>query len=174
MERLVTFIILLLVSLPSYALSITCLKAESEEQRVEWLNESFNNSQIVVQLGQPIPTSSSTTKHKVLRVWKGAVGEFVYVIGGTHSGVLFTSRLNGSGPLESKQSYCRSLSNDSSKSSVIDLLNQNHGFGYEPDTTIIEPQYPKNYLSWLFMFGFVLLVLVSMITYSFVKHKAKK
>jgi len=68
MERLVTFIIFLLVSLTSYALSITCLKAESEEQRVEWLKESFNNSQIVVQLGQTISTSSSTTKHKVLRI----------------------------------------------------------------------------------------------------------
>jgi len=96
------------------------------------------------------------------------------VIGGTFSGVLFTSRLNRCCPLESNQSYCHSLSNDSSTASVADLFNQNHGIGYETDITILVPQYPETYLDWLLTFGFVLLFLVGMITYGFVKHKAKR
>lgn len=174
MDRLVTFLILFLISFHGYALSIVCLKAESDEQRIEWLNESFQNSQVVVQLGNPIPTDSATTKHKVLRVWKGVVGEYVYVVDGGNSGLLFTSRINSKGPLKSDQSYCRSLSSDSSKVSTLDLLKQNHGVGYEPEVTIIEPKHAKTYLDWFFMFGFVLLVLVSMITYIFVQYKSTR
>ena len=174
MDRLVTLFILFLIPFHGYALSIVCLKAESDEQRIEWLNESFQNSQVVVQLGNPIPTDSATTKHKVLRVWKGVVGEYVYVDGGGNSGLLFTSRINSKGPLKSHQTHCHSLSSDSSKVSTLDLLKQNHGVGYEPDVTIIEPQYAKTYLDWLFMFVFVLLVIVSMITYGLVQYKSTR
>lgn len=172
MNRLVILITVILISTQSFALSITCEYAKSDEQRSRWLNESFQGAQVVVQLGHPIATDSATTKHKVLRVWKGIVGEYVYVDGGGNSGLLFTSRINSKGPLKSKQSYCRSLSSNISKISTLDLLKHNHGNGYEPDKTILEPQYAKTYLDWFFMFGFVLLVLVSMITYSFVQYKS--
>jgi hypothetical protein len=174
MDRLVILITFILISTQSFALSITCEYAKSDEQRSQWLNESFQEAQVVVQLGNPIPTDSATTKHKVLRVWKGVVGEYVYVDGGGNPGLLFTSRINSTGPLKSKQSYCRSLSSNTSKVSTLDLLKQNHGTGYEPDTTILEPPYAKTYLDWFFMFGFVFLVLVSMITYSFVQYKSKR
>lgn len=174
MKRLTTFIVLILVVLPSHALSITCLKAESEKQRVQWLDESFNKSQVVVQLGNPMPTGSATTKHQVLRVWKGVVGEYVYVTEGAKSGLLFTSRVNNNGPLKSQQTYCQSLSDNLVSVSTLALLKQNYGNGYEPDTELLEPQFAKTYLHWFFMFGFVLLVLVSMITYSFVRYRSEK
>ena len=174
MDRLVILITLVLISTQSLALTITCEYAKSEEQRSQWLNESFNRSDIVVQLGNPIPTDSSTTKHKVLRVWRGVVGEYVYVDGGSFSGLLFTSRINGNGPLISHQQHCRNLSTKSSNVSTLDLLKQNQGNGYLPDAKVIEPKYAQTYLDWFFMFGFVLLVLVSMITYSFVQYKSKR
>lgn len=173
MNRLTTFIVLILVVLSSHALSITCLKAGSEKQRIQWLDESFNKSQIVVQLGHPIPTNSSATKHQVLRVWKGVVGEYVYVAEGAKSGLLFTSRINNNGPLKSQHTYCQALSDNLVSVSTLVLLKQHYGDGYEPDKELLEPQFAKTYLNWFFMFGFVLLVLVSMVTYSAVQYKSE-
>jgi len=174
MHRLAIFISLFLISTQSFGLSIVCIYAESEEERVEFLNESFDRAEVIVQLGYPIPTESSTTKHEVLRVWKGVVGEYVYVNGGASSGLLFTSRINGNGPLKSlgHEACTRRLSR-TFKTSYLKLLKQNYGEGYLPTPNVKEPKYIPNYLNWFFMFGFVFLVIISMITYNYVQYKEK-
>jgi hypothetical protein len=172
MSRFAFFITLILISTQSFGLSIVCTYAKSDEERVQFLNNNFNNSEVVVQLGFPIPTESSTTKHEVLRVWKGTVGEYIYVHGGAKSGLLFTSRINGNGPLKSLgHNPCSKRSSRAFKISTLKLLKQNHGAGYLPMPNLIEPKYIPNYLNWFFMFGFVLLVVISMIIYNFVQYK---
>jgi hypothetical protein len=168
-KKLTLLFILNLISFNAFALSIVCPIAGSDEQRLEWLNEFFQNSEIVVQLGNPILTDSAATRHKVLRVWKGAVGEYIYLDGGGEKGLLFASRVNHNGPLKPYPSGCRLLSSDSSKVSTIDLLTENYGVGYKPDPTIKEIQHATTFVDWFFMFGFVLLVLISMTTYVFVR-----
>jgi hypothetical protein len=171
MKRFAFLISLILISTQSFGLSIVCTYPKSDVERVEFLKENFNNSEVVVQLGFPIPTESSTTKHKVLRVWKGHVGEYVYVNGGTNSGLLFTSRINGNGPLKSLgHNSCSGNSTRAFKNSTLKLLKQNHGQGYLPNINLIEPKYIPNYLNWFFMFGFVFLVVICMITNEIVQY----
>jgi len=174
MNRFVLFISLILISTQSFGLSIVCTYAKSDEERVKFLEDNFNNSEVVVQLGFPTPTESSTTKHEVLRVWKGTVGEYVYVHGGTKSGLLFTSRINGNGPLKSLgHNPCTKRSSRAFKISTLKLLKKNYGAGHLPMSNLMEPKYIPNFLNWFFMFGFVLLVVISMITYYFVQYKEK-
>jgi len=174
MHRFAIFISLILISTQSFGLSIVCTYAESEEERVAFLNERFDRAEVIVQLGYPTPTESSTTKHEVLRVWKGIVGEHVYVNGGAKSGVLFTSRVNGNGPLQSLgHEACTKRLSSTFKMSYLKLLKQNYGDGYLPNPDVKEPKYIPNYLNWFFMFGFVFLVVISMITYNYVQYKEK-
>jgi len=174
MHRFAIFIYLILISTQSFGLSIVCTYADTEEERLGFLKNRFDRTEVIVQLGYPIPTESSTTKHEVLRVWKGDVGEYIYVNGGINSGLLFSSRINGNGPLQSLgHEPCSKRSSKSFKVSYLKLLKQNYGEGYLPNPNVKEPKYIPNYFNWFFMFGFVFLVIISMITYNYVQYKEK-
>ncbi|XPF94907.1 hypothetical protein ACM9HF_02525 [Colwellia sp. RE-S-Sl-9] len=150
------------------ALSIVCLPVNTVEEKLQRLDELFSNADVVLLLGKPKVTDSFATKHKVLKVWKGVTGEYVYVKGGVKSGVLFAKRYEKNGALVSGNSYCHH-----NKLSNIDLIKQNYGNGDLPNIEYREQQYGWSYLSWPLMFSFVFLIILCMLTQAFVNHKQK-
>lgn len=183
MTKLFTVLLLIFPLFQSHSLSVHCPGYQSEELLLKQLDESFDMAEVVVLLGRPIPTDSSTTRHKVLNVWKGSVGEYVYVAEGRYwqePSLFFANRINGIGPLEPTHfnySNCPHLSGTNGilkELHTLNLLKKIKGSGYAPDKTINEPKHLTTYLNWFFMFGFVFLVLVSMLTYSYVNGKAYK
>jgi hypothetical protein len=168
MTKIVLFLIILLSSADTFALTIVCLPVNTAEEKLQRLDEQFSRSDVVVFLGKPETTDSFTTKHKVLNIWKGVVGEYVYVQDGAKIGLLFAKRYEEHGPLVSVNSYCNQNAIEK-----LNLLKHNYGKGYSPNIEYIEQQYGWRYLAWPLMFSFVFLTMLCMLTQAFVHNNQR-
>ncbi|RZM84163.1 hypothetical protein C3B51_04375 [Pseudoalteromonas rubra] len=147
------------------ALSIVCEKIETETEFKELVVGQIQTSEIVVLVEQGEPTETSTTKHKVLTVWKGVVGQHIYVSGGTEHSLLFTNRIEANGPMESPRGYCN-LDHDK----ALAVIKSYFGNGYAPSPHHMERAYSSFLVNWPLIISFVFLALIGFYTYVFVRH----
>ncbi|AZZ99128.1 hypothetical protein [Pseudoalteromonas sp. R3] len=154
-----------LVCIDAKALSIVCGKIESDTAFKELVIGQIQASEIVALVAPGEPTDTSTTKHKVLNVWKGVVGEHIYVSGGTNRSLLFTNRIEANGPLEMPNSYC-GLDHDK----ALAVIRGYFGDGYAPSPHHIEKPYSSFLVDWPLVMSFMLLAVIGLYTYVFVRN----
>ncbi|WP_138596662.1 hypothetical protein [Pseudoalteromonas citrea] len=164
LSKYVFFILTFFLCIEANALSIMCEKIETEAELKEIIIGKMQSSEIVALVTAPELTDTNTTKHKVLNVWKGVVGEYIYVSGGTDSSILFTNRIEENGPLEQPIGHC-GFNNDT----VLTVLESYFGSGYSPSPTYIEKPNSSFLMHWPLLFGSMFLTMIGLYTYNFVR-----
>ena len=159
--------LLLTLSLPSFAWQISCPGTVGGMS--ELIQQQYNQSDIVASVEVINDLEyDGITPLKVNRVWKGEIGEIVYLNYYASNKFLFANRLEATGPLErlSFHHYTCLPYNDEEKL-ILAVL----GPGYEPDVNRYESPYFEESTTLLVGFLFSSLVFLSLFVLKLVKHK---
>ncbi|USD30065.1 hypothetical protein J8Z24_08345 [Pseudoalteromonas sp. SCSIO 43201] len=163
--RYFVLIILALYSLSSYGLSSPppCMQAAFHNQESEFVINLYKQSDVVIKVSEPIEQlKDRVSKHKVLGVWKGEVGEYVFIQGWYPQKVMFANYVSENFVHETSWflHYCDYLER---------ALDNEFGSPYKPSSSYFQLNHASNLLLWSSLFIFIIACFINIGLFKWVR-----
>jgi len=127
--------------------------------------QAFESAEIVALVGTPELTETGGAKHKVKRVWKGKVGEQVYIAGWSSYPLVFASRSEANGPLIPIGGRC--IIHVESEI-ALGIVAEKYGSGYLPTENFLEKPMNTRWIHWPIVLSMFFLTFSCVFAYQFV------
>lgn len=163
--RTLLLLALVIISAELHASVTECEIADFEVAQASYVSQLYNKSDVVIELGNKIEVLDDLSKYEVLGVWKGEVGEHIYLkFSYELNAVFFGKRIEPNSP-----NILEDAAYPLSRCIYIkDILTSEYGKPHMPSSTFFNRNHASTLLIWSALFSLLALCGINIYLYKWI------